>query len=88
MNKNKKINNEEQQVNCCFPKTKSLLEKEIKILAECRDGIGKTWNYLKREGIQDEYLRNLYNEFDYKIKEYSLSVEALMEETRRNSVCS
>ena len=73
---------------CFFPKTKILLEKEIKILTECRDGIGKTWNYLKREGIEDEYLRKMYNELDSKLKEYSLSIDALMEETRRNCACS
>lgn len=73
---------------CFFPKTKELLETEIKKLTECRDGIGKTWNLLKRDGVEDEHLRKLYNDFDSKLKEYHLSIDALMEETRRNCACS
>ena len=71
-----------------FQKTKNLLEIEIKKLTEARDGVGKAWNLLKRDGIEDEHLRELYNDFDSRLKEYSLSIYALMEETKRNCACS
>lgn len=73
---------------CFFPKTKELLENEIKIYTESRDGVGKAWNLLKRDGIEDEHLRKLYLDFDVRLKEYSLSIDALMEESMRGCACS
>ena len=96
MNEGQNLNEpQNQQLNiadvssmCFFPKTKELLETEIKKLTECRDGVGKAWNLLKRDGVEDDHLRTLYNNFDSRLKEYNLSIGALMEETRRNCACS
>jgi len=69
-----------------FPKTMELLKNEIRLLTEARDGVGKAWNVLKIKGIEDEYLRKLYNEFDDCLKEYEISIGILVEETERGSV--
>lgn len=61
--------------------TKKLLEKEIKILTEARDGIGKAFNLLKRdEEIEDARLRELYNKWDSKIKDYNISLGVIGED--------
>ena len=67
-----------------FPKTKQFLEKEIGELKQARDGVGKAFNLLKRDGIEDEHLRELYNAFDSKLKEFNLSIDALRSESLRN----
>ena len=56
-------------------KTIELLEKEIKLLTEARDGVGKAYNVLKRDNIEDEHLRELYNKFDYELKDYKNSID-------------
>jgi len=60
-------------------KTTELLTREIEILTQGRDGIGKAWNVLKREKIEDEYLSEMYNAFDTKIKDYQNSLDILNE---------
>ena len=69
--------------------TKELLEKQIKLLSEARDGVGKAFNLLKiHEGIEDEHLRKLYLEWDSKIKSYSRSIGILLEEDERCCVAN
>jgi hypothetical protein len=67
-------------------KTIELLEKEIKLLTEARDGIGKAFNVLKRDNIEDDHLRELYNEFDYKLKDYQNSIDDIKENNLRSCV--
>jgi hypothetical protein len=69
-----------------YSKTIEFLEKEIKILEQARDGVGRAWNILKRDNIEDNYLKDLYNEFDSKIKSHKWSIEALNNEIKTNSV--
>lgn len=77
--KTENVNQSENNSICFFPKTKQHLEKEIEILKQARDGIGRAWNVLRQKGIEDEHLRKLYNEFDIELKDYQQSVEALCE---------
>ena len=67
-------------------KTIELLEKEIKLLTEARDGIGKAFNVLKRDNIEDDHLREVYNEFDYKLKDYQNSIDDIKENNLRSCV--
>ena len=67
-------------------KTIELLEKEIKLLTEARDGVGKAYNVLKRDNIEDEHLRELYNKFDYELKDYKNSIDDIKESNLRSSV--
>lgn len=72
---------------CFFPKTKELLEKEVAILEAARDGVGTAYNVLKRKGIVDNHLQELYNEFDGTLKEYNQSISALIEQSEQFCVC-
>lgn len=67
-------------------KTIELLEKEIKLLTEARDGVGKAFNLLKRDNIQDEHLRELYNKFDYDLKDYTNYIDDIKENNLKNCV--
>lgn len=59
--------------------TIELLEKEILLLTEARDDIGKAFNTLKRDNIEDEHLIELYNKFDSKLKDYQNSIDDIRE---------
>lgn len=72
---------------CFFPETKDLLEKEIKRLTQAREGVGTAWNVLKSQGVEDEHLRDLYNTFDTKIKDYELGIRALYKESLNSCAC-
>jgi len=67
-------------------KTIELLEKEIRILTEARDGVGKAFNVLKRDNIVDNHLSDLYNKFDSELKDYQISIDDIKENNLRNSV--
>jgi len=67
-------------------KTIELLENEIKLLTEARDGVGKAFNVLKRNNIEDEHLRELYNMFDSNLKDYQNSIDDIKENNLRLSV--
>jgi len=60
-------------------KTIEFLTKEVETLTEARDGVGKAWNLLKRENRDNENLRELYYEFDSRLKDYQISIDALNE---------
>lgn len=68
--------------------TIELLEREIKMLTEARDGVGKAYNTLKREHIEDDHLRELYNSFDSRLKDYELSIEAIKEYYSQFNACN
>ena len=67
-------------------KTIELLEKEIKLLTECRDGVGKAFNFLKRDNIEDDHLRELYKKFDSTLKDYQNSIDDIKENNLKNCV--
>jgi len=66
--------------------TIELLEKEILLLTEARDDIGKAFNTLKRDNIEDEHLIELYNKFDSKLKDYQNSIDDIRENNLKNCV--
>jgi len=66
--------------------TIELLEKEILLLTEARDDIGKAFNTLKRDNIKDEHLIELYNKFDSKLKDYQNSIDDIRENNLKNCV--
>ena len=64
-----------------YKSTIEFLEKEVKNLTEARDGIGKAFNLLERQtGEKDSRLIELYNKFDYQLKDHKNSIEVLEEE--------
>ena len=67
-----------------FPRNKRPFGKEIKRLTQAREGVGTAWNVLKTQGVEDEHLRELYNTFDKKIKDYQLGIGALIKESERS----
>lgn len=65
--------------------TRDLLEREILACKEAKDGAGKAWNNLMKDGFNDERLREIYTLLETKLKCYENSLNILEREWTKES---